>query len=70
MFLSKNPMFLSMFFIIISTVIIFINKPSILFKDGKTIPFGIGNDRTIFSMTVVTIILATLFSLLSYIVSK
>ena len=69
MFLLKKPIILAMFLISISTIILFITKPPILFKNGKTIPFGIGNDRTIFSMTIIIIILATIFSLFTNIVS-
>ena len=69
MFLFKKSIFLSFFLLIISTIILFIIKPQFLFKDGKTIPFGIGNDRTVFSMTTIIIMLSAVFTLLTNITS-
>lgn len=61
----RNKLILSTIVLIICIISLFTLKPSLLFKDGKTIPFGIGNDRTIFSMTTIVILLTTIVSLLT-----
>ena len=59
----RNKLFLATIIYVVIIIIIFTSKPTILFKNGKTIPFGIGNDRTIFSMTTIVILLTIILSL-------
>ena len=70
MFLLKNTIFISMFLMVLSVIVLFTFKPIVLFKNGKTIPFGIGHDRTIFSMNIIVILLATFFTLFSNLLLK
>ena len=60
----RNKLVLTTIIFVICIIILFTIKPNFLFKDGKTIPFGIGNYRTIFSMTTIVILLTTVLSLI------
>ena len=71
MFLSKSPLLISMIVNSILVFLLFTTKPMFLFdKDGKTIPFGIGNDRSIFSMTTIIILSTTCLTLFTNLLIK
>ena len=50
----------SILFYVLSMALVIISKPSFMFdKDtGRPIPFGIGDDKTLYSLGVVTVALA------------
>lgn len=51
----------SVLFYILLIVLIIIAKPSVMFEiDGTIKPFGIGDDKTMFSLGVFTVVLAIL----------
>ena len=57
-----NPRLLyAIVFFVLLIALIFTSKPSLIFnKDGSLKPYGIGEDKTMFSFGVFTVVLAIL----------
>jgi len=59
-FVNQRVIYAVLFYILLIMLII-ISKPSVLFTDeGGIKPFGIGEDKTMFSLGVFTVVLAIL----------
>jgi hypothetical protein len=51
----------SLFFYFLIVILIIVSKPSVLFEpDGNIKPFGVGEEKTIFSLGVLIVVLALL----------
>lgn len=51
----------SILFYVLLIILIILAKPSVMFEnDGSLKPFGIGDDKTMFSLGVFTVVLAVL----------
>lgn len=48
----------SVLFYILLIVLIILAKPSIMFKNKELKPFGVGEDKTMFSLGVASVVLA------------
>jgi len=65
----------SILFYVLLIILIILAKPSVMFQvDGTLKPFGIGDDKTMFSLGVFTVVLAVLsfyvFCMIDLIFSK
>ena len=60
--MKLNPRLLyAIVFFVLLIALIFTSKPSLIFnKDGSLKPYGIGEDKTMFSFGVFTVVLAIL----------
>ena len=59
-FVSPRVIYAVLFYVLL-IVLISLSKPSIMFDDsGALKPFGIGEDKTMFSLGVFTVVLAVL----------
>lgn len=51
----------SLLFYVLLMILVFVSKPAIMFdKNGHIKPFGIGDDKTMFSLGVITSVIAIL----------
>ncbi len=58
--LNTRLIYATVFFVLLVSLIATV-KPNLLFeKDGRIKPFGIGDDKTMFSFGVITVVLAIL----------
>lgn len=55
MFEDKKQLFYAIFVYIFSLIILWIGKPSMCFKDGKIKQWGVGKDKTMYPVFIVSL---------------